>query len=511
MDVVAQSVGNVDPSTATGGPCPRRHHAELAEDRYGAEREVIVTQVMGIYVGQAGRRNFEVGRDAGTWGWRDDWPEPSRLQQGDLIVISQGGGGRLQLNEWIRRTASEVIVGRITQPRYVTEEPLWPDERSGEASYPYRVGFQLIGRSTDIPFRELPTSVNESMQTSATKQGRGFLSDLSADEEAQLIAAVGAADGGSAPGDVESQPEPEPSTLEPAAGWDPPSSAPTSVPAAPDLDWLVETTLWTRERLEEVVETLADRRSQIVLAGPPGTGKTWVARQLAHYLAEGRQEDVFHVQFHPSYGYEDFVVGLRPVPAPTGLVFETVKGPLLLAAEHARETGRTVVLVIDEMNRANLPLVFGELIQLMEYRDHPVRLVHLEHFTLPSNLVIIGTMNTADRSIRSVDVAIRRRFDFFECPPDPALLERFYSLDNHHSEVAGLAEGMVRLNEAVADLLDRHHAVGHTYFMSRRYSARDLVRTWDRQILPLIEEYLFDQPDLVEDFSLERFWPGLTT
>ena len=167
---------------------------------------------------------------------------------------------------------------------------------------------------------------------------------------------------------------------------------------------------------------------------------------------------------------------------------------------------RPFVLVIDEMNRANLPRVFGELMYLLEYRDEPIDLQYSPGFRLPSNLLFIGTMNTADRSIRSIDIALRRRFQIFECPPDVHILERYYE-SNGTNHVPDLFTGFVRLNEQLEEDLDKHHAIGHTFFMAKEMTTERLRWVWKRQIGPLIEEYFFDQPDIGSDFVLERFWP----
>jgi 5-methylcytosine-specific restriction enzyme B len=276
-----------------------------------------------------------------------------------------------------------------------------------------------------------------------------------------------------------------------------------------DLEWLLRETLWSRAEVEDVLDTLRTRRPQIILAGPPGTGKTWVAERIGRFLTGGQPDAVHIVQFHPSYAYEDFVEGLRPVARDGQVAFEVVSGALVKVADHARRVDHPVVLVIDEMNRANLPSVFGELLYLLEYRDKEIRLLHRDRFSLPPNLYVIGTMNTADRSIRSVDTALRRRFDIFECPPRPDTLDAYYRSGGNNSEVFGLAEGLRKLNDRLTQHLDHHHTVGHSFFMARNFTQNDLRRTWLRQIRPLIDEYFFDQPDLVQQFDLTMFWPSL--
>jgi 5-methylcytosine-specific restriction enzyme B len=118
-------------------------------------------------------------------------------------------------------------------------------------------------------------------------------------------------------------------------------------------------------------------------------------------------------------------------------------------------------------------------------------------------------MNTADRSIRSIDVALRRRFEIFECVPDPEVLERFYALGRGENYVTDLVAGFTALNEALTAGLDRHHTIGQSFFMADEMSKDRLARVWNRQIYPLIEEYLFDQPDLAAEYSLFKFWPSV--
>jgi 5-methylcytosine-specific restriction protein B len=198
----------------------------------------------------------------------------------------------------------------------------------------------------------------------------------------------------------------------------------TSVPAAPRAltsklpkytveDFSAETAI-PQETIELWLSRLK-RKQQLIFQGPPGTGKTYVAERLARVLTADTYGLVDVVQFHPSYGYEDFMHGIRPVTESGQISFERVPGRFLRFCKAAREAqdASPCVLIIDEINRGNLSRIFGELMYLLEYRDQTIPLAGEEaRFGIPPNVYIIGAMNTADRSIALVDHALRRRFSF---------------------------------------------------------------------------------------------------
>jgi 5-methylcytosine-specific restriction protein B len=274
-----------------------------------------------------------------------------------------------------------------------------------------------------------------------------------------------------------------------------PAQRELSLPPVTDalaVDLLVHDRSW----LEEMRELLSDE-GQLVFYGPPGTGKTYLAMKLAEYFGGG-PEQVKIVQFHPSYAYEDFFEGFRPVedPETRDVAFRLTAGPLRELADLASREGSRHIphfLIIDEINRANLAKVFGELYFLLEYRTRSVRLTYSgDDFALPPNLFVIGTMNTADRSIALVDAAMRRRFAFVElsprAEPTAGLLARWLKRERRDLEPAHLLDA---LN---ARIDDADFAIGPSYLMRPGvYRDGGLERTWRTKILPLLEEYHYGE------------------
>lgn len=255
-----------------------------------------------------------------------------------------------------------------------------------------------------------------------------------------------------------------------------------------------------RDDIQEVIRLLQTRQ-QIVFYGPPGTGKTYLAGKIARFLAgEEHGDHVKTVQFHPSYAYEDFFEGYRPAKSDGGDVgFSLEPGPLRRIAAEASLDGnrdKPYFLIIDEMNRGNLAKIFGELYFLLEYRDQGINLQYnpQQTFVLPPNLFIIGTMNTADRSIAMVDAAIRRRFAFVELHPQEGMisgmLERFLETTGQPALRADLLNA---LNSELGDT-KRDLMIGPSYFMKEHAETdQGLAEIWKYELLPLLEEHYFGQ------------------
>jgi hypothetical protein len=283
---------------------------------------------------------------------------------------------------------------------------------------------------------------------------------------------------------------------------------PRTLPGKSLTDLGRELFLKPQDYLSRITRLLTDKR-QVIFQGPPGTGKTYIARKLAAYLA-GSPERVRIVQFHPSYAYEDFVEGYRPQLVEGQPGFNLVEGPLRRIAREATANPRdTYILIIDEINRGNVAKVFGELYFLLEYRDEQIQLQYSEkQMALPTNLWLIGTMNTADRSIALVDAALRRRFHFISFspsdPPIDGMLRRW--LEQKCPDYDWVADVVDRANELIED---PHAAIGPSHFMRTDLTDAWVREIWEHSVLPSLEEQFFGETDRLKEFDLDRLRPAM--
>ena len=279
----------------------------------------------------------------------------------------------------------------------------------------------------------------------------------------------------------------------------------------PDL-WSSETIIPTSSPSNKIPQPLENffPLNQI-LYGVPGTGKTFLTAAYAVAICDNQPlretpdkkrykqlcDDgrIKFVTFHQSYSYEDFIEGIKPTITNGNISYEVKAGIFKKFCDDARNKNWNFVFIIDEINRGNISKIFGELITLIEDDKREELSVTLpysqEEFTVPKNVYIIGTMNTADRSIALLDTALCRRFNFVEMMPRPELLK---------SDVDGvnLQKILAELNKNIKNLYDRDHTIGHAYFMKCE-SRADIDKVFRNKIIPLLQEYFFDDYERINE------------
>ena len=263
----------------------------------------------------------------------------------------------------------------------------------------------------------------------------------------------------------------------------------------------------TEEQYDHL-KSLLEKKKNIILQGAPGVGKTYCAKRLAYSMMEEKDDNrICVVQFHQSYSYEDFIEGYKPYEN----TFKIRKGIFYNFCKKAKvDPDKKFFFIIDEINRGNLSKIFGELLMLIEnnYRGEEMTLLYSnEKFSIPDNLYIIGMMNTADRSLAMIDYALRRRFSFFKLNlgfMSNGFIYRQKKLNN--TKYDNLIKTIVELNRDIVqdDSLGDGFEIGHSYFCYK--NIEDVTNEWlysvvNFDIIPLIEEYWFDNKTKIEDWS----------
>lgn len=259
----------------------------------------------------------------------------------------------------------------------------------------------------------------------------------------------------------------------------------------------------------EELRSILAYKLNIILQGAPGVGKTYAAKRLAYAIIGSKDDSrVVQVQFHQQYTYEDFIMGLKPTEQ-GGFKFES--GPFYNVCKKAESDPehKPYFLIIDEINRANMSKVLGEAFQLIE-KDHRNEKVTLKYnsetFSVPDNLYIIGTMNTADRGLVMLDYALRRRFQFVTI--EPAFKSNGFKsmlLRINNQKLNKVCRRIIDLNEEICkdDMLGPGFMVGHSYFCvhGNNISDLDVEHIVKYEIEPLLDEYWYDNPDKVKKWK----------
>lgn len=284
-----------------------------------------------------------------------------------------------------------------------------------------------------------------------------------------------------------------------------------------DIAHLSKKTFLPVDFLEKIKYLLEDKH-QLIFSGVPGTGKTFVAKEFAKYFTNSALEaDLKNqfklIQFHQSYSYEEFMEGIRPEPLKDnkGMSYPIKAGIFKTFCEEAgNNKDKKYLLIIDEINRGNISKIFGELLFLLEYRDDEITLPYSkDKFSIPDNVYIIGTMNTADRSIAFVDYALRRRFYFVEFLPNKEVLEKWLNENPNKKSDIDVLNLFTKLNDTIKNDLDEHHQIGHSYFMIEKgiLDEKRIKLIWNYNIMPLLKEYFFTKKNL-DDYSFDSMIKG---
>lgn len=387
----------------------------------------------------------------------------------------------------------ETMKYRPISTKHILLHLLWPDRFEDYASEDYKKRMSK-NLSKHFDLQELDDVDETILQARKHMEANGFEPNFSMyDPEIEPL------------WNFKGPKKPDPPVKKPTDNSEPEPVTPT---AKPTIDDLATTTFLQPDFLRDI-ESLLKSRKQLIFEGPPGSGKTFVAEKFARYftgqsLTEKRNETIELVQFHQSYSYEDFMEGIRPETIDGQLHYNVKPGIFRRFAERAsKNPDQKFVMIIDEINRGNVSRILGELMLLLEYRNETATLPYSqEPFEIPGNLFIIGTMNSADRSLSQIDYALRRRFYFLrflavEGEKAPVLQGWLQQQGFNEETQRRILETFIKLNHQLRTHLETDDMqVGHSYFMHPQiHEEKFRTNVWKYAVIPLIREYLYHHRD----------------
>lgn len=280
-----------------------------------------------------------------------------------------------------------------------------------------------------------------------------------------------------------------------------------------NFDNQLNDTFFDSKKFQSIREILINKKN-IIIQGAPGVGKTFIGKKIAQSLSN----NILSLVLHESYSYEEFIMGIRPdnqgnFRLTNGLFYNFVK-------EAMNNSVEKYVIILDEMNRANITKIFGELMVSVEIdkrgAQNSIKLMYSgEDFFLPENIMIIGLMNTADRSLKFIDYALRRRFNFFNFEPEFENSKFRKFLENYVESdvVEKIIKNLTTVNQKISDdtfELGPGYCIGHSYFCQNNETGKKFTNEWyiniiNTQIRPLIEEYYVDKPETAESLIEDLF------
>ena len=260
-----------------------------------------------------------------------------------------------------------------------------------------------------------------------------------------------------------------------------------------------QVTNFSQARLTEWVQAI-ERKKQAIFYGPPGTGKTYLAKQIALHLVGGGDGFIDLVQFHPSYTYQDFVQGIYPSSGlDNGLELPLPSGRFVEFCDQASARRDICVFMIDDIHRADLARVLGEVGYLLEYRDETILLASGRQFGIPENVRVLGTMNTADHVVDKLDHALRRRFAFLALGPEYSILRRYHDRQPG-LDIDGLIDTLQQVNGRIGDW---RYQVGVSFFLQKQLSEQ-VESIWKTEVEPYLEAYFSDRLEQIDAYRWDK-------